>query len=154
MSKELCVYFPYTCRSKSWRRRWIWPKSRLAAVLKTTWSTSLEEARWELWIISSSCYLLSRVPASLLLMLSHFDGLTKQLQPRCSNSLRGSPPHDSALLQVKILDQKVDYSNVQSKCGSKDNMKHVPGGGNVSNYGMNSAPVWRISTVTNIKNSG
>lgn len=38
----------------------------------------------------------------------------------------------SALFQVKILDQKVDYSNVQSKCGSKDNMKHVPGGGNVS----------------------
>lgn len=38
----------------------------------------------------------------------------------------------SALFQVKILDQKVNYSNVQSKCGSKDNMKHVPGGGNVS----------------------
>lgn len=38
----------------------------------------------------------------------------------------------SALFQVKILDQKVDYSNVQSKCGSKGNMKHVPGGGDVS----------------------
>lgn len=39
----------------------------------------------------------------------------------------------SALFQVKILDDKVDYSNVQSKCGSKDNIKHVAGGGNVSN---------------------
>ncbi|TKS89413.1 Microtubule-associated protein tau [Collichthys lucidus] len=37
----------------------------------------------------------------------------------------------SAVTAVQILDQKVDYSNVQSKCGSKDNMKHAPGGGNV-----------------------
>lgn len=43
-------------------------------------------------------------------------------------------PLTSALLQVKILDDKVDYSNVQSRCGSKDNVKHVPGGGNVSNW--------------------
>ncbi|KAM7370401.1 hypothetical protein PAMP_009954 [Pampus punctatissimus] len=33
--------------------------------------------------------------------------------------------------QVQILDQKLDLSNVQSRCGSKDNIKHVPGGGNV-----------------------
>lgn len=34
--------------------------------------------------------------------------------------------------QVQILDKKLDLSNVQSRCGSKDNLKHVPGGGNVS----------------------
>ena len=39
----------------------------------------------------------------------------------------------SALFQVKILDEQVDYSNVQAKCGSKDNIKHTPGGGNVRN---------------------
>ncbi|CDQ63605.1 unnamed protein product [Oncorhynchus mykiss] len=32
---------------------------------------------------------------------------------------------------VEILDQKIDFSNVQSKCRSKDNIKHIPGGGNV-----------------------
>uniref|UniRef100_A0A673MCX3 Microtubule-associated protein n=1 Tax=Sinocyclocheilus rhinocerous TaxID=307959 RepID=A0A673MCX3_9TELE len=36
------------------------------------------------------------------------------------------------LSQVQILDQKVDFSNIQSKCGSKGNLRHVPGGGNVS----------------------
>lgn len=36
------------------------------------------------------------------------------------------------LSQVQILDQKVDFSNVQSKCGSKANLKYMPGGGNVS----------------------
>lgn len=44
----------------------------------------------------------------------------------------------TALLQVLIYDEKLDFSTVQSKCGSKDNIKHVPGGGNVSNYGKNS----------------
>lgn len=40
-------------------------------------------------------------------------------------------PHISTF-QVQILDKKLDLSNVQSRCGSKDNIKHVPGGGNVS----------------------
>lgn len=47
--------------------------------------------------------------------------------------LSDPPPLTSALFQVKILEQRVDYSNVHSKCGSKGNIKHVPGGGNVSN---------------------
>ncbi|XP_069501958.1 microtubule-associated protein 4 isoform X6 [Ambystoma mexicanum] len=34
--------------------------------------------------------------------------------------------------RVQILSKKVNYSHVQSKCGSKDNIKHVPGGGNVA----------------------
>lgn len=35
------------------------------------------------------------------------------------------------LLQVKILEKKLDLSNVQARCGSKDNLKHTPGGGKV-----------------------
>lgn len=31
-------------------------------------------------------------------------------------------------LQVQILNKKVDVSKVTSKCGSKDNIKHKPGG--------------------------
>ncbi|XP_030053460.1 microtubule-associated protein 4 [Microcaecilia unicolor] len=33
--------------------------------------------------------------------------------------------------KVQIVSKKVNYNHVQSKCGSKDNIKHVPGGGNV-----------------------
>ncbi|XP_075403382.1 microtubule-associated protein 4 isoform X1 [Tenrec ecaudatus] len=33
--------------------------------------------------------------------------------------------------KVQIVSKKLSYSHIQSKCGSKDNMKHVPGGGNV-----------------------
>ncbi|XP_054585550.1 microtubule-associated protein 4 isoform X2 [Eptesicus fuscus] len=33
--------------------------------------------------------------------------------------------------KVQIVSKKLSYSHVQSKCGSKDNIKHVPGGGNV-----------------------
>lgn len=46
-------------------------------------------------------------------------------------------PHVSTF-QVQILDKKLDLSNVQSRCGSKDNIKHVPGGGNVSSTGARS----------------
>ncbi|KFO27683.1 Microtubule-associated protein tau [Fukomys damarensis] len=34
-------------------------------------------------------------------------------------------------VMVQIINKKLDLSNVQSKCGSKDNIKHVPGGGSV-----------------------
>lgn len=30
------------------------------------------------------------------------------------------------------MHKKLDFSHVTSRCGSKDNIKHVPGGGNVS----------------------
>uniref|UniRef100_A0A6I8PU01 Microtubule-associated protein n=1 Tax=Xenopus tropicalis TaxID=8364 RepID=A0A6I8PU01_XENTR len=33
--------------------------------------------------------------------------------------------------QVKILNEKIDYSDVQSRCGSKDNISHNAGGGQV-----------------------
>ncbi|KAG9355993.1 hypothetical protein JZ751_000837, partial [Albula glossodonta] len=32
---------------------------------------------------------------------------------------------------VQIVTKKLDFSHVTSRCGSKDNIKHVPGGGNV-----------------------
>lgn len=33
--------------------------------------------------------------------------------------------------KVQIVHKKLDFSHVTSRCGSKDNIKHVPGGGNV-----------------------
>ncbi|KFP30736.1 Microtubule-associated protein tau, partial [Colius striatus] len=33
--------------------------------------------------------------------------------------------------KVQIINKKLDFSSVQSKCGSKDNIKHIPGGGSV-----------------------
>lgn len=43
--------------------------------------------------------------------------------------------------QIQILDKKVDFSNIQSRCGSKDNLKHTPGGGKVRRQGLLSSPV-------------
>ncbi|XP_016368734.1 microtubule-associated protein tau [Sinocyclocheilus rhinocerous] len=56
----------------------------------------------------------------------------KESRPRVSTAA-GVGPRVLLLLwrMVQILDQKVDFSNVQSKCGSKANLRHVPGGGNV-----------------------
>ncbi|NXB10049.1 MTAP2 protein, partial [Cnemophilus loriae] len=34
---------------------------------------------------------------------------------------------------VRILNKKIDFSDIQSRCGSRDNIKHSAGGGNVSN---------------------
>lgn len=42
------------------------------------------------------------------------------------------------LSKVQIINKKLDLSNVQSKCGSKDNIKHVPGGGSVSTVTLSS----------------
>lgn len=50
------------------------------------------------------------------------------------------------------MEQKLDFSSVQSKCGSKDNVKHKPGGGNVSNWEMNSKPL-SLSAVMTIKSN-
>ncbi|KAG8429729.1 hypothetical protein GDO86_019371, partial [Hymenochirus boettgeri] len=33
--------------------------------------------------------------------------------------------------QVKILNEKIDYSDVHSRCGSKDYITHIAGGGNI-----------------------
>ncbi|XP_044151609.1 titin-like isoform X2 [Bufo gargarizans] len=51
-------------------------------------------------------------------------------------SAKPADPKETAQKQsngkVQIVNKKVNYSHVQSKCGSKDNIKHVPGGGNVT----------------------
>lgn len=46
------------------------------------------------------------------------------------------------LSKVQIINKKLDLSNVQSKCGSKDNIKHVPGGGSVSTFTGPVRPLW------------
>ncbi|NXG52758.1 MTAP2 protein, partial [Psilopogon haemacephalus] len=33
---------------------------------------------------------------------------------------------------VRILNKRIDFSDIQSRCGSRDNIKHSAGGGNVS----------------------
>lgn len=48
----------------------------------------------------------------------------------------------SRTLQVQILDKKLELTNVQARCGSKDNIKHTPGGGKVSNLDVHAASVW------------
>lgn len=49
-----------------------------------------------------------------------------------SSSLsRGVPSKDPAQGKVQITNKKVDLSKVTSKCGSKDNIKHKPGGGDL-----------------------
>ncbi|XP_075171891.1 uncharacterized protein LOC142243655 isoform X2 [Anomaloglossus baeobatrachus] len=65
-------------------------------------------------------------------------------------STKPAEPKEAAQKQtngkVQIVNKKVNYNHVQSKCGSKDNIKHVPGGGNVTNaakpsIGSSRAPV-------------
>lgn len=47
----------------------------------------------------------------------------------------------SHTLQVQILDKKVDFSNIQARCGSKDNLKHTPGGGKVRAQASPTSPL-------------
>lgn len=44
---------------------------------------------------------------------------------------RGVTSKDTSQGKVQITNKKVDLSKVASKCGSKDNIKHKPGGGEV-----------------------
>ncbi|XP_077954988.1 uncharacterized protein LOC120816481 isoform X4 [Gasterosteus aculeatus] len=47
------------------------------------------------------------------------------------NNKASDPSTPAAKAKVQILNKKVDLSKVTSKCGSKDNIKHKPGGGDV-----------------------
>ncbi|XP_028327976.1 microtubule-associated protein 4-like isoform X2 [Gouania willdenowi] len=47
------------------------------------------------------------------------------------NNKTSDPSTPTAKAKVQILNKKVDVSKVTSKCGSKDNIKHKPGGGDV-----------------------
>ncbi|XP_072510112.1 microtubule-associated protein 4 isoform X4 [Notamacropus eugenii] len=66
-------------------------------------------------------------------------GAARKLEPsavtKTSITFKAAETKESAQKQpngkVQIVSKKVNYSHVQSKCGSKDNIKHVPGGGNV-----------------------
>ncbi|XP_018121874.1 microtubule associated protein 4 L homeolog isoform X12 [Xenopus laevis] len=57
--------------------------------------------------------------------------------PKTATTTKSTDTKEAAQKQsngkVQIVSKKVNYSHVQSKCGSKDNIKHVPGGGNVTN---------------------
>lgn len=58
-----------------------------------------------------------------------------KMLPRSHRDKFSSYPKTSLSFQVQILDQKLDFGNVQARCGSKDNIKHTPGGGRVSKQG-------------------
>ncbi|XP_027697918.1 microtubule-associated protein 4 isoform X2 [Vombatus ursinus] len=66
-------------------------------------------------------------------------GTTRKPEPsavtKTTTTFKAAETKESAQKQpngkVQIVSKKVNYSHVQSKCGSKDNIKHVPGGGNV-----------------------
>ncbi|CAL8278038.1 unnamed protein product [Lota lota] len=47
------------------------------------------------------------------------------------NSKTSDPSTPAAKPRVQIVHKKLDFSHITSRCGSKDNIKHVPGGGNV-----------------------
>ncbi|KAE8595595.1 hypothetical protein XENTR_v10015807 [Xenopus tropicalis] len=57
--------------------------------------------------------------------------------PKSATTTKSTDTKEAAQKQsngkVQIVSKRVNYSHVQSKCGSKDNIKHVPGGGNVTN---------------------
>ncbi|KAM9350000.1 uncharacterized protein ABDE67_009724 [Symphorus nematophorus] len=47
------------------------------------------------------------------------------------NNKASDPSTPASKARVQIVHKKLDFSHVTSRCGSKDNIKHVPGGGNV-----------------------
>ncbi|XP_075348262.1 microtubule-associated protein 4 [Mycteria americana] len=59
------------------------------------------------------------------------NAVSKMATTKTTVSKEGAPKQPNG--KVQIVSKKANYSHVQSKCGSKDNIKHVPGGGNVPN---------------------
>ncbi|XP_064361635.1 microtubule-associated protein 4 isoform X4 [Dromaius novaehollandiae] len=57
------------------------------------------------------------------------NAVSKMAPPKTAVTKEGAPKQPNG--KVQIVSKKANYSHVQSKCGSKDNIKHVPGGGNV-----------------------
>uniref|UniRef100_A0A3P8RTP2 Microtubule-associated protein n=1 Tax=Amphiprion percula TaxID=161767 RepID=A0A3P8RTP2_AMPPE len=53
------------------------------------------------------------------------------LSPQVSSASQNRGIASKETSKVQILNKKVDLSKVTSKCGSKDNIKHKPGGGDV-----------------------
>ena len=53
------------------------------------------------------------------------------------------------MYQVKVTSEKQTYNKVESKCGSKDNIKHKPSGGDkkvVWSYGFSYISTYEILT--------
>ncbi|XP_053119509.1 microtubule-associated protein 4 isoform X4 [Hemicordylus capensis] len=59
------------------------------------------------------------------------NAVSKLATTKTAVSKEGAPKQPNG--KVQIVSKKANYSHIQSKCGSKDNIKHVPGGGNVPN---------------------
>ncbi|XP_067148193.1 microtubule-associated protein 4 isoform X3 [Apteryx mantelli] len=59
------------------------------------------------------------------------NAVSKMAPTKTAVTKEGAPKQPNG--KVQIVSKKANYSHVQSKCGSKDNIKHVPGGGNVPN---------------------
>nr|XP_009682420.1 PREDICTED: microtubule-associated protein 4 isoform X2 [Struthio camelus australis] len=57
------------------------------------------------------------------------NAVSKMATTKTAVTKEGAPKQPNG--KVQIVSKKANYSHVQSKCGSKDNIKHVPGGGNV-----------------------
>ncbi|XP_042083040.1 microtubule-associated protein 4 isoform X3 [Haplochromis burtoni] len=68
------------------------------------------------------------------------------------NNKTSDPSTPAAKARVQILNKKVDVSKVTSKCGSKDNIKHKPGGGDVKieSHKLNIKAKSKIGSVDNV----
>ncbi|XP_061746099.1 microtubule-associated protein tau-like isoform X2 [Nerophis ophidion] len=71
------------------------------------------------------------------------------------NNKTSDPSNPPTKARVQILNKKVDLSKVTSKCGSKDNIKHKPGGGDVKieSHKMNIKAKSKIGSLDNIGHS-
>uniref|UniRef100_A0A668W480 Microtubule-associated protein n=1 Tax=Oreochromis aureus TaxID=47969 RepID=A0A668W480_OREAU len=68
------------------------------------------------------------------------------------NNKTSDPSTPAAKARVQILNKKVDVSKVTSKCGSKDNIKHKPGGGDVKieSHKLNIKAKSKIGSMDNV----
>ncbi|XP_035284285.1 microtubule-associated protein 4-like isoform X1 [Anguilla anguilla] len=58
-------------------------------------------------------------------------GKGSSAQGRTDALAQSSLSKETSQGKVQIVNKKVDFSHITSRCGSKDNIKHVPGGGNI-----------------------
>uniref|UniRef100_A0A8C9TQS5 Microtubule-associated protein n=1 Tax=Scleropages formosus TaxID=113540 RepID=A0A8C9TQS5_SCLFO len=58
-------------------------------------------------------------------------GKVSTSQGRTDTLAKGSLCKETSQGKVQIVSKKLDFSHVTSRCGSKDNIKHVPGGGHI-----------------------
>ncbi|XP_051970718.1 microtubule-associated protein 4-like isoform X2 [Xyrauchen texanus] len=63
--------------------------------------------------------------------IKHQPGGGKVTVSQSRTDTRSCPSKETSQGKVQIVSKKVDYSHVTSRLGSKENMKHLPGGGKV-----------------------